>query len=596
MRDNVRNFCIIAHIDHGKSTLADRILEICGAVRPGERAELVLDDMELEREKGITIKASAVRLNYEHAGRTYELNLIDTPGHVDFSYEVSRALKACEGAVLLVDVSQGVEAQTVSNVYLALEHDLTIIPVVNKIDLKQFDADEVAQELCDVFGFRRDEILFASGKTGEGVREVLDAVIERVPPPSGDPEAPLRALIFDAKFDPHRGVVVYVRVFDGSVRAGDKIRMMATGKEFGCQEVGVFTPDAEPVEALQAGDVGYIVAGIKNVRDSRVGDTVTLADRPAPEPLPGYREPTPMVFCGLYPTSNDDYQALRDALEKLSLNDAALRFEPETSAALGFGFRCGFLGMLHMEIVQERLEREFGLELIATAPNVAYRVVLKDGQTVVVDNPAKFPDRADIDHVEEPVVRATIITPQQFMGPCIEVANQRRGELLKMDYLHGDRMVLEYRLPLAEIIVDFFDQLKTVSRGYATLDYELEGYVPADVVKVDILVNGEPVDALAIIVHRDQAYRRGRQLIERLQKVIPRQLFRVRLQAAIGGRVIAAREIPELKKNVLEKCYGGDVTRKRKLLEKQKEGKKRMKQVGRVEIPQEAFMAVLKLD
>lgn len=590
---NVRNFCIIAHIDHGKSTLADRLLELCGLVDPAAQEELVLDDMELEREKGITIKCSAVRLEYSLQGTAYQLNLIDTPGHVDFSYEVSRALTACEGAVLLVDVSQGIEAQTVSNVHLALEHDLEIIPVVNKIDLTQFDPDAVAEELEAVFGFERSQITYASGKTGEGVEEILQAIIERVPAPTGDVGGPLRALIFDAHFDTHRGVVVYTRLFDGAVTPGDRIMMMASGKEFGVQEVGVFSPEPRPVDRLSAGEVGYIIAGIKDVRDSRVGDTVTLAAEPAPEPLPGYREPTPMVFCGLYPTSNDQYPALRDALDKLSLNDAALRYEPETSAALGFGFRCGFLGLLHMEIVQERLEREYDVELVATAPSVVYRVLLRNGEVVEVDNPAHFPDRANIEAIEEPVVDATIITPQMYVGPCIEISNQRRGELQAIDYLYADRVALRYRLPLAEIIVDYFDQLKSVSRGYATLDYELAGYQEADVVKIDILVNGDPVDALAVITHRAKAYHRARAIIERLRKVIPRQLFRVRLQAAIGGRVIAAQDIPELRKNVLEKCYGGDVTRKRKLLEKQRAGKKRMRQIGKVEIPQEAFLAVL---
>jgi GTP-binding protein LepA len=593
-QESIRNFCIVAHIDHGKSTLADRLLEYCGAIDASAGAELVLDDMELEREKGITIKASAVRLDYELAGRTYELNLIDTPGHVDFSYEVSRALKAAEGAVLLVDVSQGVEAQTVANVYLAIEQGLTIIPVINKIDLTQFDAEAVAEEMCDVFGFRRDELLYASGKTGEGVEKLLQAIVERVPPPSGDEDAPLRALIFDAKFDQHRGVVVYLRVMEGAMEPGDRVLMMATGKEFIVQEVGVLTPAPRPVERLAAGDVGYLIAGIKNVRDSRVGDTVTSAARPAAQPLPGYREPTPMVFCGLYPTSNDQHQALGDALEKLALNDAALRYERETSAALGFGFRCGFLGLLHMEIVQERLEREYGLELIATAPSVIYRITLKDGEVIEVDNPARFPDPTRIASIEEPVVEASIIVPQSYVGPCMEISAAHRGEFLGMDYLHADRVTLRYRLPLAEIIVDYFDQLKTVSRGYATLDYELAGYQQADVVKIDILVNGEPVDALAVVTHRSAAYHRARAIVDKLREVIPRQLFRVRLQAAIHGRIVAARDIPELRKDVLEKCYGGDITRKRKLLERQREGKKRMRQVGRVEIPQEAFLAVLR--
>jgi GTP-binding protein LepA len=591
----LRNFCIIAHIDHGKSTLADRLLERCGALDPLAGQELVLDDMELEREKGITIKASAVRLTYSWRGQQYQLNLIDTPGHVDFSYEVSRTLSSCEGAVLLVDVSQGVEAQTVAHTYLAVDRGLTIIPVVNKVDLTQFDREAVAQELCEVFGFRREEITFTSGRTGEGVEELLAAIVERVPPPQGDETAPLRALIFDAKFDPHRGVVVYTRLFDGTVAARDRILMMATGKEFTVQEVGVLTPQPCPVETLRAGEVGYLIAGVKNVRDSRVGDTITSAARPAAAPLPGYREPTPMVFCGLYPTANEQYEALRDALDKLALSDAALRYEPETSAALGFGFRCGFLGLLHMEIVQERLEREYGLELIATAPAVKYRVRLTDGSWVEVENPARLPDRSRIAVIEEPVADATIVTPQAYVGSCMELSNSRRGEFLGMDYLHGERVCLRYRLPVAEILLDYFDQLKSVSRGYATLDYSLAGFQEADVVKIDVLVNGQPVDALATITHRSTAYQRARALLERLRELIPRQLFRVRLQAAIGGRVIAACDIPELRKNVLEKCYGGDVTRKRKLLERQREGKKRMRQIGRVEIPQEAFLAVLKV-
>ncbi len=595
-QNNVRNFCIIAHIDHGKSTVADRLLEICGAVTPGSGHELVLDSMELERERGITIKSSAVRLYYTYQGQEFELNLIDTPGHVDFSYEVSRALTACEGAVLLVDVSQGVEAQTVSNVYMALEHGLEIIPVVNKIDLGNFNRESVAAQIEAVFGFPKEDVLYASGRSGEGVENILQAVIERIPPPKSLPGESLRALIFDAHFDQHRGVVVYTRLFGGSVKVGDTVRAMASGKEFTVQEVGVFTPEPKPVDILSAGEVGYIIAGIKNVRDSRVGDTLTSAQNPAAEPLPGYREPKPMVFSGLYPVSNSEYPALRDALEKLSLNDAALRYEPETSAALGFGFRCGFLGLLHMEIVQERLEREYDLELIATAPSVVYRLLMRDGAVVEIDNPAQFPDRAHIEAIEEPVVKATIIAPQAYIGPCIEISNQRRGELLGVDYIAGDRVALRYRLPLAEIIVDYFDQLKTISRGYATLDYELDGYQEADVVKIDLLVNGEPVDALAVITHRGNAYYRARAIIQRLRKVIPRQLFRVRLQAAIGGRIIASQDIPELRKDVLEKCYGGDVTRKRKLLEKQREGKRRMRQIGKVEIPQEAFMAVLKSD
>ena len=593
---SIRNFCIIAHIDHGKSTLADRLLELCGNVDAADGADLILDDMELEREKGITIKASAVRINYEVEGEPFELNLIDTPGHVDFSYEVSRALKAAEGAIVLIDVSQGVEAQTVSNVYMAVEQGLTIIPVVNKIDLEQFDANAVVEEACDIFGFQPEEILSISARTGQGVPELLRAVVDRVPPPKGDEKAPLRALIFDAKFDQHRGVVTSVRVIEGSVRPGDRVRMMAGDREFVCQEVGVLSPAATPIKRLSAGDVGYLIAGVKNVRDSRVGDTVTSADHGAAEPLPGYREPTPMVFCGLYPAINDHHQALGDALDKLSLNDAALHYERESSAALGFGFRCGFLGLLHMEIVQERLEREYGLDLVATAPSVIYHVHLKTGDMVEIDNPANFPDSGRTMTIEEPIVRASIICPHTYVGPCMEISNQRRGQFVGMDYLHGDRVSLNYRLPLAEIIVDYFDQLKTISRGYATLEYDLAGYQEADVVKIDVMVNGDPVDALAVIAHKAGAPYRARMIVNRLREAIPRQMFRVRLQAAIGGRIIASSDIRELRKDVLEKCYGGDITRKRKLLEKQKEGKKRMRQVGKVEIPQEAFMAVLRSD
>ncbi len=594
-QENVRNFCIVAHIDHGKSTLADRLLEVCGNVE--EAQEQMLDSMDLERERGITIKSSAVRLYYEaDDGELYQLNLIDTPGHVDFAYEVSRSLQACEGAVVLVDVSQGVEAQTVANVYLALDAELEIIPVVNKIDISNVEPEMALEEIEGAFGYTPEETILTSGKTGEGVHELLEAIVQRVPPPDENAQAPLRAMIFDSEFDVHQGVFAYLRVFEGSVKPGDQIMMMSSGKKFEVDRVGVFSPAMIDIDELHAGDVGYITAGIKGVTDSRVGDTITLATEPADEPLPGYREAQPMVFCGLYPTDNVDFGALKDALDKLSLNDAALTFERETSAALGFGFRCGFLGLLHMEIVQERLEREYDLDLVATAPSVVYRIMLTDGEIVEVDNPAQFPERENIEIIEEPVVKATVMTPQKHVGQVMRVSEERRGAYEKQEYVWGDRIALHYRLPLAEIIVDYFDALKSATRGYATLDYEIAGYSAEDLVKVEILINGDPVDALAIVCHRDFAERRGRQIARRLKEEIPRQLFEVRIQASIGSRIVASTRVPPLRRNVTEKCYGGDVTRKRKLLERQKEGKRRMKAVGNVEVPQEAFMSILRLD
>lgn len=594
---HIRNFCIIAHIDHGKSTLADRILEFTGALSKREMVDQVLDNMDLERERGITIKLQSVRLDYKaDDGEDYVLNLIDTPGHVDFTYEVSRSLAACEGAILVVDAAQGIEAQTLANVYLALENDLEIIPVINKIDLPSAEPERVRQELEDVIGLDGSEAILCSAKEGIGIKEILEAIVQKVPAPQGDAEAPLRALIFDSNYDAYRGALSYVRVMEGTIRNDGRIKMMANGKVFDTTEVGVFAPHMKQVKALYPGEVGYVAASIKNVTDTEVGDTITDADNPAHEPLPGYRKATPMVYCGLYPVENNQYGELKDALDKLRLNDAALLFEPETSSALGFGFRCGFLGLLHMEIVQERLEREYNLDLITTAPSVIYKITKTNDEVVYIDNPAQLPGVQEIKVFEEPFVTATIMVPTEFIGAVMEVAQDKRGVFLDMTYMTEKRVSLKYDLPLSEIVYDFFDILKTRTKGYASLDYEMNGYKEADLVKLDVLVNGELVDALSCIVHKDRAYARGRVLVTKLRGIIPRQMFEVPIQAAIGNKVIARETIKALRKSVLDKCYGGDISRKKKLLEKQKEGKKRMKQVGSVEIPQEAFMAVLQLD
>lgn len=596
-QQHIRNFSIIAHIDHGKSTLADRLIEYTGTLTKREMEEQILDSMDLERERGITIKAQAVRSIYTaRDGQEYMLNFIDTPGHVDFTYEVSRALAACEGALLVIDATQGIEAQTLANVYLALDNDLEIIPVINKIDLPSADPERVKHEIEDVIGIDASEAVLTSAKTGIGIEDVLEAIVAKIPAPKGDAKKPLKALVFDSKFDAYKGVVLYFRVIDGRVRKGMKIRMMATGAEFEVTEVGVFKPNPVIVDELDAGQVGFLAAAIKNVKDARVGDTITDANNPAAEALPGYRKATPMVYCGLYPVENSDYDNLRDALEKLQLNDASLVFEPETSVALGFGFRCGFLGLLHMDVIKERLEREYNLALITTAPNVIYEVFRTNGDVELVDNPSNFPDPTVIDHVEEPYVNATIIVPKDYVGAVMELSQEKRGEYENMTYLDETRVMIHYALPLSEIIFDYFDRLKSATRGYASLDYELAGYRASDLVKVDILLNGDPVDALSAIVHREKATVRGRQLVEKLRSLIPRQMFEIPVQAAIGNKIIARENVRALRKDVLAKCYGGDISRKRKLLEKQKEGKKRMKQVGSVELPQEAFMAILKMD
>ena len=594
-QDNIRNFCIIAHIDHGKSTLADRLIEKTGTVSERDMSDLLLDTMELEQERGITIKSQAVRMFHQKDGKEYTFNLIDTPGHVDFTYEVSRSLAACEGAILVVDATQGIEAQTLANVYLALDNDLEILPVINKIDLPSARPDETAKEVEDVIGLDCSMAPRISAKEGIGIEEVLDAVVDYLPAPHGDSSAPLKALVFDSYYDNYKGAISYVRVKEGTVKPGSRIRFMAQKKDYDVVEVGIFSPNLVPVKELRAGDVGYIAASIKNLADTRVGDTITDANNPTEEPLPGYKKVTSMVFCGIYPADGAHYDDLRDALEKLQLNDASLEYEPEVSVALGFGFRCGFLGLLHMEIIQERLEREFDLDLVTTAPSVSYKVVKMNGEVIDVDNPTNLPDPAEIDYMEEPIANVSVMTPEQYVGAVMEICQEKRGNFRNMEYLDETRVTLHYDIPLNEIIYDFFDLLKSRTRGYASMDYEISGYQKSDLVKLDLLLNGDMCDALSIIVHKDRAYNRGRTIAEKLKEAIPRQMFEIPIQAAIGGKVIARETVKALRKDVLAKCYGGDITRKKKLLEKQKEGKKRMRQVGSVEVPSEAFMAVLKM-
>ena len=595
-QQNIRNFSIIAHIDHGKSTIADRILELTGAITERERQAQLLDSMDLERERGITIKLNAVQLHYKYQNEDYVLHLIDTPGHVDFSYEVSRSLAACEGAILVVDAAQGIEAQTLANLYLAMENDLTIIPVINKIDLPNADVEKVTQELVDTLGFEKDEIILCSAKNGTGIQELVEAVIERVQPPKGNLKEPLQGLIFDSIYDPYRGIVIFVRIVNGKVSVGDTIEMMTTGATYEVVELGVHTPHEKKKDVLEAGEVGYICASMKSIQDVEVGDTITLANNKAKEALPGYQPMKPMVFCGLYPIESSQYPELREALDKLKLNDASLSFEPETSKALGFGFRCGFLGLLHMEIIEERIEREFGIHLIATSPSVIYEVTKTDTSVVMVDSPSKLPERQRIADIKEPYIRTNIFVPRQYIGPVMELCQNKRGNYVSMEYIDQTRVNIHYEIPLSEIVYDFFDKLKSSTKGYAFFDYELIGYKSSNLVKMDILINGEMVDALSLIVHKDFAYNRGKAIVENLRKLIPRQQFEVPIQAVIGTKAIARADIKAMRKNVLAKCYGGDITRKRKLLEKQKEGKKRMKMVGSVEIPQEAFLSVLSMD
>lgn len=596
-KEKIRNFSIIAHIDHGKSTLADRILEQTETVSKREMQAQLLDSMDLERERGITIKLNAIELNYKAKdGETYIFHLIDTPGHVDFTYEVSRSLAACEGAILVVDAAQGIEAQTLANVYLALDNDLEILPVINKIDLPAADPEMVRQEIEDVIGLDASEAILASAKAGIGIEEILEQIVEKVPAPQGQVDAPLKALIFDSVYDAYRGVILQIRVIDGSLKVGDRIQLMSNGKEFDVTEVGIFTPKAVSRDFLMAGDVGYVAASIKTVADTRVGDTVTLASNPATEALKGYKEMNPMVFAGIYPIESNKFNDLREALEKLQLNDASLRFEPETSQALGFGFRCGFLGLLHMDVIQERLEREFGIDLIMTAPSVVYHINTTDGETLEVANPSEFPDPTRIENIEEPFVKAQIMVPNDFVGPVMELAQRKRGIFLTMDYLDANRVNIIYNIPLSEIVFDFFDKLKSSTKGYASFDYEISDYRPSNLVKMDILLNAEKVDALSFIVHKDFAFERGKVIVEKLKKLIPRQQFEVPIQATIGNKIVARSDIKALRKNVLAKCYGGDISRKRKLLEKQKAGKKRMKAIGSVEVPQEAFLSVLSMD
>ena len=591
-QENIRNFCIIAHIDHGKSTLADRILERTGAISKRELKEQILDDMELERERGITIKLNAVQIKYKHNNSEYYLHLIDTPGHVDFSYEVSRSLAACEGALLVVDASQGIEAQTLANLYLALDNNLKVIPVINKIDLPNADPDKVIEEL-ETIGFDREEIILTSAKTGEGIDSLLDAIVKYIPAPSGDPNKELKALIFDSVFDPYRGVITSIRVMDGKIKVGDTFLMMETNSSYEVVGLSIDTPKEKEIESLSAGEVGYLYASIKSIESVKVGDTITLKDNPAKVALPGYKEMKPMVYCGLYPIESNKFEDLREALEKLKLNDASLTYEPETSKALGFGFRCGFLGLLHMEIIEERIEREFGIDLIATSPSVIYEVLLTDRTKLIVDAPTKMPDRSVISKTYEPYVKTSIFSPKEYIGPIMELCQDKRGTFINMDYLDEDRVTIYYEIPLSEIVYDFFDKLKSYTKGYASFDYELIGYRESNLVKMDILLNGDIVDALSVIVHKDFAYQRGKIVVEKLKEIIPRQMFEVPIQAAIGTHIIARTDIKALRKNVLAKCYGGDVTRKKKLLEKQKAGKKRMKQIGSVEVPQEAFLSIL---